>query len=48
MVGPLPNLYVPNTLPLIFLRYYLLKPIFYLGFPRHRPAALGLSFPAPT
>lgn len=30
-----------NTPPLIFLSYYLLKPIFHLGCPRPRPAAFS-------
>lgn len=41
MVRPFPNLHVASTLPLlIFLNYYLLKPIFHPGHPRPRPVTL--------
>lgn len=35
----------PNYLPLVFLSYDLLKPIFHLGCPRPRCATLWAAFP---
>ena len=46
MARSLLNLHTDNTFsPLIFLSYYLLKPVFHIGYPGPRP--LGLSSPTP-